>query len=256
MKNNINIMTWNIDWFRNGNRSQGSNKYLEKDSSIQNYKSIVNEIKSYLQKNENSIVFLQEVPYKVKDEKWHDHFLYKKLFEDFSDDEYDIFANVNKTFSLRCTMSISLKKDNFKKLKSYYPCNNRIIAVELNGYILIGVHMPTCFESGSIYEKFWDDLIKYIHSSQEKIIIAGDFNVYIGCNKSLTESKYLGLLEYMRNCVSESINTYTKGKTSTSIDKILISKNFAENIEYSIRPQHKNYLSDHKYICMKLSFIK
>ena len=44
----INIMTWNVDWFRNGKRSGKPKEYFEDDSSQKIYKSIIDKIKNYL----------------------------------------------------------------------------------------------------------------------------------------------------------------------------------------------------------------
>lgn len=249
MEKKINIMTWNVDWFRNGKRSGKPNEYFEEDSSQEIYNSIVTKVKQYLQK-ENAIVFLQEVPYKAKNTGWHNHFQYNQLLNDFSLEKYDVFVNLD--FACRCTMAIAVK-NTFKELQSNYPRNNRIIAVESNDCIFMGVHMPTNFLLGDDNDKMWNQLIEYIEteSTTKNIIIAGDFNVYIGCNDKLTEKKYQNLLSYMENCVAESIITFGK----TSIDKLLLRKNSMQNIkEYKIQAQHdyEEGLSDHKYVCMEI----
>lgn len=246
----INIMTWNVDWFRNGKRSGKPKEYFEDDSSQEIYKSIIDKIKNYL-KSENAIAFLQEVPYKAKNSRWHQHFLYNQLIEDFPLDKYDVF--VNKIFAYRCTIAIAAK-NNFSLLQSNYLRNNRTIAVQAHNCIFIGVHMPTQFTKGDENCEIWNNIIEFIKTNGQKsnIVLAGDFNTYIGCQDKLTEEKYLELLNYMGNCVSESIITFVK----TSIDKFLISKNNIRNINhYVIQVQHdyEENLSDHKYICMEIS---
>ena len=246
----INIMTWNVDWFRNGKRSGKPKEYFEDDSSQEIYKSIIDKIKNYL-KSENAIAFLQEVPYKAKNSRWHQHFLYNQLIEDFPLDKYDVF--VNKIFAYRCTIAIAAK-NNFSLLQSNYLRNNRTIAVQAHNCIFIGVHMPTQFTKGDENCEIWNNIIEFIKTNGQKsnIVLAGDFNTYIGCQDKLTEEKYLELLNYMGNCVSESIITFGK----TSIDKFLISKNNIRNINhYVIQVQHdyEENLSDHKYICMEIS---
>lgn len=250
----INIMTWNVDWFRNGKRTGKPKEYFERDSSKEIYNPIINKIKNYLE-NENAIVFLQEVPYKVKSNRWHQHFLYDQLIKDFPLDEYDVFVNksVNNGFFYRCTIAIAAK-DNFSLLQSNYLRNNRTIAVQAHNCIFIGVHMPTQFTKEDENCEIWNNIIEFIKTNGQtsNIVLAGDFNTYIGCQDKLTEEKYLELLNYMGNCVSESIITFGK----TSIDKFLISKNNIRNINhYVIQVQHdcEVNLSDHKYICMEIS---
>lgn len=250
----INIMTWNVDWFRNGKCTGKPKEYFERDSSKEIYNPIINKIKNYLE-NENAIVFLQEVPYKVKSNRWHQHFLYDQLIKDFPLDEYDVFVNksVNNGFFYRCTIAIAAK-DNFSLLQSNYLRNNRTIAVQAHNCIFIGVHMPTQFTKEDENCEIWNNIIEFIKTNGQtsNIVLAGDFNTYIGCQDKLTEEKYLELLNYMGNCVSESIITFGK----TSIDKFLISKNNIRNINhYVIQVQHdcEENLSDHKYICMEIS---
>lgn len=250
----INIMTWNVAWFRNGKRTGKPKEYFERDSSKEIYNPIINKIKNYLE-NENAIVFLQEVPYKVKSNRWHQHFLYDQLIKDFPLDEYDVFVNksVNNGFFYRCTIAIAAK-DNFSLLQSNYLRNNRTIAVQAHNCIFIGVHMPTQFTKEDENCEIWNNIIEFIKTNGQtsNIVLAGDFNTYIGCQDKLTEEKYLELLNYMGNCVSESIITFGK----TSIDKFLISKNNIRNINhYVIQVQHdcEENLSDHKYICMEIS---
>ena len=246
----IKIMTWKVDWVRNGKRTGKPKKYFKRDSSKEIYNPIINKIKNYLE-NENAIVFLQEVPYKVKSNRWHQHFLYDQLIKDFPLDKYDVF--VNKIVAYRCTIAIAAK-NNFSLLQSNYLRNNRTIAVQAHNCIFIGVHMPTQFTKEDENCEIWNNIIEFIKTNGQtsNIVLAGDFNTYIGCQDKLTEEKYLELLNYMGNCVSESIITFGK----TSIDKFLISKNNIRNINhYVIQVQHdcEENLSDHKYICMEIS---
>ena len=54
---NINLMTWNIDWFRNGCRSGKDMEYFEEDSNYEVYNNVIAIVKEFLEK-ENSVVFL------------------------------------------------------------------------------------------------------------------------------------------------------------------------------------------------------
>ena len=73
------IMTWNIDWYRNSKRSGKDWEYLEEDSSWDNYKKIKSVIEKFLDDNDENIVCLQEVPYKVDIKSNRNHDLYNEM---------------------------------------------------------------------------------------------------------------------------------------------------------------------------------
>ena len=56
------IMTWNVDWFRNGKHSgKHDGAYLETDIQDDVKQQIEKKVQDFLQKDD-SIVFLQEIP--------------------------------------------------------------------------------------------------------------------------------------------------------------------------------------------------
>lgn len=240
------ILTWNVDWFRNGKRSGEQGEYLEEDSSAEVYTSIVSVVKKFLE-NDNAIVFLQEVPVKAKGEKWHNHFLYKQLYKDFPEKTYNIFIN-DEGFFTRCTIGIS-KKGVFEKADVGVLEDNRTIAVQKKGKTYIGTHMPTGFEKNDDNCKKWDTLLSFVKKNKSKLVICGDFNVYVGCEEKLTEEYYLKLLEYMDNYVDEHEFTYIG---QTSIDKILLCKNEMETSVDNLEFQKNFELSDHKYVVVEI----
>lgn len=252
----LNIMTWNVDWFRNGNRSNCVKpwEYYINDCSKEICDKIVNVVKNFLVK-ENAIVILQEVPYKIFDEKnrkWEIHYLWKMFCNSFPENEYKIFRTSKREKILRNTIAIA-KIDAYKEFNCFID-NNCIICIENGIAKIIGVHMKTHFKKDDESDNMWNELIKYTKSSEDdNLIIAGDFNAFIGCQEKLTEERYLELLQYMGNCTPENIITYGKN----SIDKILLKKGrYFENCEYKMIPQPSKEYSDHKYLIMELDIVE
>lgn len=242
----INIRTWNIDWFRHAKRSGAAGEYDVADCNIDIYKKIVEETKMFLTK-EKSIVFMQEVPYKIKlADKWVECNFHKMLYTDFPSDEYEIAENVNKVVT-RCTIAV-FKKSTFLRSNSYKPCNNRTIGLIVDDITVLGVHMPTNFKKGDSNHHMWSELIEYTANNQ-KIIIAGDFNAYIGCNDKMTETKYIDLCRKANDIVSDDTPTYI-GKTP--IDHIFL--NFDTKQNYYVEIEQDWQYSDHKYVQVELQF--
>lgn len=255
----FNIMTWNVDWFRNGKRSEQEDKYCVKDCSEEAYGKIIGIVKQFLEK-ENAVVFLQEVPYKYKkDNCWYEHPLYAQLLKDFPKEDYDIFMNDNNghSYCLRYTLAISKKEVYAVNNTAFCPYNNnnRIISVKKDPIVLFGVHMPVLKNNKTDIDnikniKMWDDIIQYAQQVKN-LIIAGDFNAYVGCRSKETEKKYCSLLTSMQECVPADNKTFGNNR----IDNILISKGtFFENYKYDVEVQRNvGKYSDHKYVTMKLT---
>ncbi|WP_443713744.1 hypothetical protein [Ruminococcus sp.] len=280
----FNIMTWNVDWFRNGKRSEQEDKYCVNDCSYEAYGKIIGIVKQFLEK-ENAVVFLQEVPCKYKkDNCWYEHPLYAQLLKDFPKKDYDIFMNDNngRSCCLRYTLAISKKGvyavNNttfcpYNNKTVQVPKNNRIISVKKDPIVLFGVHMPV-LKNNKDDGKMWDDIIQYA-KQVKNLIIAGDFNAYVGCISKETEKKYRSLLTSMQECVPADNKTFGNNR----IDNILISKGtLSKNCKYYVNVQHnvgkysdqkvqpdeekysdqkvqpdKEKYSDHKYVTMKLT---
>ena len=242
---NINLMTWNIDWFRNGCRSGKDMEYFEEDSNYEVYNNVIAIVKEFLEK-ENSVVFLQEVPFKAKGERWHQHYLYKEIYKDFPPEEYDI--KVNDNFAYRCTMAISLK-NTFDNNVSYYPKNNRTVAVRKNDIVFMGVHMPTGLKTKDDDDTMWTDLISFVKSSDKNIVICGDFNVFIGCKckQKLTEERYKELLGHAGYCEPDGdAKSKPTFKDLSHIDYILVRNDLKDRVKsYKIFEEGKR-LSDHE----------
>lgn len=259
----FNIMTWNVDWFRNGKRSEQEGQYCVNDCSYEAYGKIISIVKPFLEK-ENAVVFLQEVPCKyIKDDCWYEHPLYAQLLKDFPKKDYDIFMNDNngRSCCLRYTLAISKKGvyavNNttfcpYNNKTVQVPENNRIISVKKDPIVLFGVHMPVLKNNKTDIDniKMWDDIIQYA-KQVKNLIIAGDFNAYVGCRSKETEKKYCSLLTSMQECVPANNKTFGNNR----IDNILISKGtLSKNCKYDVKvqPDEEKY-SDHKYVTMKLT---
>lgn len=243
----LNIMTWNIDWFRNGVRSGYNDAiYNILDCSYEVCNSIVSIVKNFLAK-ENSIVILQEVPYMQFNEygRMVKHDFWEVFIEAFPQDEYRIYRRGKRAlrYTIAITKSMDFQEDNC------FENNNLIIGLKNDFVKILGVHMPTGFEVNDEKDDMWKDVIQYAEKSKDNLILVGDFNAYIGCKQKLTEKRYLELLQYMGSCVSETIITYG----NNSIDKIMLRKGSdLKKCSYRISVQSEIKYSDHKYIVMEL----
>ena len=249
--NIINIKTWNVNWFRG--KKSGS-KYNKNDQSEDSYNHITININTFLNK-ENSAVILQEVPYKIKNgNSWEVNEFYTKLCKNFPQKEYEIVTNIKENdFVVRTTVAI-FKKGLFKKITDYNPFNNRTVGLMFGSISILGIHMPTGFEEKNDDKdnNMWNELINYTAKCKEenrKLVIAGDFNAFIGCKDTLTESKYIQLCRSAKDLVSDDTPTFIG---ETAIDHILINYNSNQNFNVKIQDECK--WSDHKYIEVELRF--
>lgn len=250
--NKINIKTWNVNWFRN---QKSGEKYNIVDQNKDSYLDIINNIKSFLKSKTNSVVILQEVPFKSKkNDKWVENCYYNKLLNDFPKEEYQVVSNMKTNeYLLRGTIAILKKEENFKQITQYIPCNNRTIGLTFGSLTIIGVHMPTNFDKESKDEKMWNDLNAYIaqcNKDGKKVIITGDFNAFIGCFEKLTEDKFIELCRNAKDIVPDDVPTFI-GKTA--VDHLFVNYNISQNC--SVKIQNELKWSDHKYIEVEIKII-
>lgn len=244
----INIKTWNINWFRGIN---SGHKYLVKEQKKDVYISIVKNIKEFLVK-ENSVVILQEVPYKNKNQynNWEINSFYTELLEDFPTHKYEIISNIKKnSYVVRGTFAI-FNKGEFTQMQTASICKNRIIELEKKPFTIIGVHMPALSPDSSIEDReMWDELIKYIneYNCDKKMIILGDFNCYEECKNKLTEVKFMEVCKKANAKISDDIPTFI-GKTT--IDHVFAYYDIGQNYLVSIQDEFD--WSDHKYIDVEI----
>ncbi len=241
----INILTWNVDWFRNGKHSgKADDEYIFNDCDKNAFNRICDVIENYFKEQaENQIVFLQEVPYKYKNEKnnWIEHQYWTSILSKFPNNEYDVFLSEDNKggYVKRKTIAIA-RKEVFVQINLNH---NRLVAVKKGNIKLIGVHMPIINRLTDINDTVWQELFDFV-KKEKTTIIAGDFNTHFGCNSKSTEYRYKELLDLSDNLVVESIPTFNG---ITSIDKILVGKNLGIKM-YGVIPQEKLEDSDHRYI--------
>jgi hypothetical protein len=241
----INILTWNVDWFRNGKHSGKTDaEYIFNDCDVNAFNNICEVIESYFKEQaENQIVFLQEVPYKYisKENNWLEHSYWTSLLRKFPNNKYDVFLSEDDKggYVIRKTIAIA-RKEVFVQINLNH---NRLVAVKKDNIKLIGVHMPIIDCLNEDNDNVWLKLLDFM-KKEKTTIIAGDFNTHFGCNSKSTEYRYKELLDLADNLVVESIPTFN---SITSIDKILVGKNLGTKM-YGVIPQEKLEDSDHRYI--------
>lgn len=191
----ISVMTWN------------TSLYLEKTHSpnIKKYETIVNEIKRQL-KIDNSIVFLQEIPY-VSNETWQEHSLYSKLKNDFLNEEYDFKFNVISSKQIMMTVAIA-RKGKIEIINSMIN-DNRTISVEFNGLRFTGIHA----KNGKDNKRY----LASINNNDAQIIL-GDFNAG-NYERSENRDSYNRILSNYSDVCNQITTVF-----DTPIDHVLVDK--------------------------------
>lgn len=236
----LHLMTWNC------------NLYQENSFSLDwenRYDAIMEIVKRRLEL-ENSIVALQEIPYK-SGETWEKHPIYERLLKDFPEEQYDLVFSVS-TPNQRMMSVIIFRKHLFER-NTGIENDNRIVACRKEDIIFVAVHMNTNLQEGSAdvrkwKEWEWDRLIAFAKAMKEqgkKLVMLGDFNAYVACNQALTEAKFRQLLHYTEDIIPGDVPTFQGG---TAIDHVLL--NFHADYQYGIAENFS--LSDHKYITVEI----
>lgn len=242
----INIKTWNVNWFR----GRKSGRHYESDDQNEDcYDNIIANIENFLNKNNNSVAILQEVPFKTFGNWSENNKYYTELIKKFSEKDYEIILNVpNKPEVLRCTIAI-YKKNDYEKVETYTPLNNRTVGLSYGSFTIIGVHMPTGFEKDSDDEDMWKALLKYVKEKKNELIIIGDFNAFSGCKNKLTREKYEQLSRDMKDIIPNDTPTFG----TTVIDHLFVTNDIYESYNIKIEMQSEFKWSDHKYIEIKIT---
>lgn len=221
----INIMTWNTGMTEWNNNVDNSKRYKE----------IVNHINEHLKKV-NSIVFLQQIPYKIKENStWREHPLFNMLQKDFSN--YDILYNTyNKGYVIMMTIVIAAKNSAVPAKKEIYPNNtptNRECAVMYSGLNILGVHA----KNGEGNKRYLEDI------NGQADIILGDFNAG---NYMMSENKFTFscILKGHVNICNMPTRVDPQSGRRTCIDHIFVRENLV--IRCSNMIVHEDIkLSDH-----------
>lgn len=225
MRMKLHIMTWNCSLY-------AKDPFLY-DSVV--YNSIVSIVKERLA-IENSLVILQEIPYKCKSGKtWMVHPLYEKLLYDFPKEEYKIVFNVSNKYQIMMTVAIA-SKDKISSLDdNYYSFNipkNRMIAVNFNGVSILGIHA----ENGDNNKYFLDSL----HDLAD--IILGDFNA--GDYPESENRKTFNQILKGHICICNMPTKITKSGRRTCIDHVFVRENMVDKCSNLIVHEEIK-LSDH-----------
>lgn len=233
----INIMTWNTgmtEWNNSENKR---------------YKQIEDYIIKHLKK-EHSIVFVQQIPYKYKDEdaKWKEHDLFKELKKTFSEENgYYISCNntYNNGYIVMMTIAIAVKDSIEPSNKQTYPKNtptNRECAVWFNGLNILSIHA----KNGKDNKGY----LKSINGQAD--IILGDFNAgnYMESQNRFTFNNILK--EHVCICnVPTRIDPSSKRRTC--IDHIFIRENFVTRCS-NMRVHEDIIFSDHFPLTFEMEF--
>ena len=245
MESYIDIMTWNIDWFRNQKRTGKKEDYDERDCNLEVIKKISEKINLFLGKKKNAIVFLQEIP--AEEFGWKSINYYAEFLKYIN--EYGYVMKFNKNIeqkALRYTVAVYHKDAPFSVIKEKI-FDDRMICVKYGSIKLIGVHMPTVFyDIGCYADKMWTNLIEYVQQCNEnnqKLIVAGDFNAFVGCKSDLIERRFNELTRLMKDIVPVGASTFVG---NTTIDHIFY--NFATEQRYKVTIEREFNYSDHKYV--------
>ena len=181
-------------------------------------KKTANTIRAFLDKYENSLVVLQEVPFYRIVYKNIKRNVFDLFCDEFSADTYKLFIPEKPAYI--CTMAISKEGTWEQRLSIFQPnddCKNRFIEVGFQNQItLLGVHMPND-------DDCWRLLKKYaVQHSSDNTIIIGDFNAHNNAHRSserrndfndLTKDK-----KYLDAIDNETITFF---EARTTVDHIL-----------------------------------
>ncbi|PKM56428.1 MAG: hypothetical protein CVU98_11345 [Firmicutes bacterium HGW-Firmicutes-3] len=215
----INILTWN------------TSLYLEKTNEpiSEKYSSFANIVKKHLEKD-NSIAFLQEIPY-VSNETWQKHSLFNKLNSDFSNDKYDIEYNITSKNQIMMTVAITRKGE--MKRNNAMINDNRTISIEFNGLHFTGIHA----KNGADNKKYLNAI-----DNNDADIILGDFNSgnYLESENRDTFNQILK--EYI--CICNMPTKITKTGRRTCIDHVFVREEMVTNCSNLIIHEEIK-LSDH-----------
>lgn len=243
------IITWNVDWYRNGRRSGKDGEYLEVDSSSDIYKKIKSIIVKFLDEDSGNMVCLQEVPYKVGD-KTRNHDLYNEmLHEDLNFKKGTFKANRMNIWAYARTMVIS--QDKWKNSNDEYSGDksNHIIQIEKDQVKIMALHIPPIQIAGkdvkdaSTNTDLWTSIIDKCKKSKPQIVL-GDFNVDDPQTEQFKKLQELMKLGYCEPDGEAKLRPTFKDLTH--IDYILVRNDLKDRVK-SYKVFEKGHgLSDHE----------
>lgn len=226
-------MTWNTQLYEYGNIIDKNKP--KKPIDFIKCDEILKIVKEYLDKKENAIAVLQEIPY-TSNITWKKHSIYEKILKTFKDDKYEIKFCKQTDKQILMTVAISLK-DKIKPLDdSYFPANNkpknRAVAIDFNGISILGIHAENRNKNKP-----------YLNSISGKAdIILGDFNAgnYVESENRDTFNQMLK--EHI--CVCNMPTKLTQSGRRTCIDHVFVRDNLVTRCSNLI-VHEETKLSDH-----------
>lgn len=200
----INVMTWNTGITE-----------MKNESCKFKLDGVLNYIKQFLEKN-NSIVFLQQIPYKTKvNNSWIIDSKYEKIINELKD-KYQIICNseFNDGYIKMMTVAISAKGCMEEISNDFYPLNaptSREIAVKFKDICFLGIHARNGIKN--------KEYLLSLHGKAD--IILGDFNAgnYLESENRLTFNNILR--EHICVCNMPTKIVY-KTRRKTCIDHVFI----------------------------------
>lgn len=242
----LNILTWNTQLYEQGNNVGNRVKDINENSFL----TVINFVKGYIEK-ENSIAFLQEIPF-CNNITWTEHELYTKLKNEFPENEYDIKLNITLKQQIMMTIAIAKKDIITEDLNGFN--DNRCISVVSNtlGLRIIGIHAKNDFNT----KTYLDDIKKQYESYYD--LILGDFNSgnYLKNHESSIFKKnrqaFIQFTEgYIDVCQGKVTTQY-----STQIDHVLIKNNDTfSKMDYTVRIIDTIQCSDHYPIIFEIKLL-
>lgn len=247
------IVSWNVDWYRNGRRSKYG-KYVETDSSNTICKKITNVIVKFLDEDSVNMVCLQEVPYKCNYSCRANHLLYNETFNSFK--SYSTFV-ANKSCKCAYARTMVISQDAWKNSDDEYSGDksNHVIQIKKDQVKIMALHMPPIqmpkkddkevedVEGSSVNRKLWENIIDQCKKSKPQIVL-GDFNT----DDSRTEQfrqfqKLIKLGYYEPDGDAKSKPTFNN---KTHIDYILVRNDLKDRVKSYKIYEEGIELSDHE----------
>ena len=255
------IVTWNVDWYRNGRRSGKYGEYLEVDSSGDIYEKIKSVIVKFLDEDSENMVCLQEVPYKVGD-KHRNHDLYNEMLnKDFNFNKGTFKANRMNIRAYARTMVIS--QDEWKNSDDEYSGDksNHVIQIEKDQVKIMALNIPPIqmpkkgdkgvedVEGASVNRDLWKNIIDQCKKSKPQIVL-GDFNADDSRTEQFRRFQELIKLGYCEPDGDIKSKPTFNGKTH--IDYILVRNDLKDRVKSYKVFEKGNGLSDHKPLIIEI----
>lgn len=217
------IVTFNVNGFR-GMLNQG--EVISEEElciNLQRLKAFIDDLKM----NDEDVVILQEVPHKRLIDKtivpwtWEEQSMFQRFVDTF-DKEYKIFYPRFLIDSNQCTIGLGSKETRWKasqkhiiKYNRFHHYGNKLIEIEKENDILLGVHINPC-------DEMWSLIINSLNKNKVTYVV-GDFNAYEKRGEMKNKPSVLRGLGYNSFIPSNVITDY---KDNSSIDNFYVDNNF------------------------------